>query len=229
MALTPGSQDLATLLAGRGPEPHMQKQLEAGIDFERRRLGERPYLLMTWSEIYDYDGLSNSVALVDSFESATAAILAAVEQSALWLRQRLASPQGSHQRPWRVREDSYWAAKHLFELSPPEPIKTVHNQVFALYGGDYDRWYESFIVLGPFRSGPMSRELASTLPRFELWAYLTDIGVGIVPYIPPQLSAPELERRRAMALQMGQELVDNLNRNVMRDHPDPSAPAIKPS
>lgn len=178
MTLDPECQGLATLLAGRGPEPYMQKQLEAGIDLERRRLGDRPYLLMRWAAIFDYEGLSNSLALVDSFDSAVAAVRTADAQLALRLKQCLAHPKNSYEPPWQIWEGRELGAMHWPKLSPPEPIKTVHNHGFALVGGMYDRWYESFIVLGPFPSGSVSRELVATFKqdRFELWAHLTDVG-----------------------------------------------------
>ena len=138
---------------------------------------------MSWVADFDYDGLSNQLALIDSFETAVSAVQAANSHSAFHTQRLLTAPRQFYDKPWQKWEGRELGAIHLPQLSLPEPVKVVHSQGSAFIGGDYDRYYQSFFVLGPFPSGAVSRELVTSLKhdRFELWLYLVGIGEKIVP------------------------------------------------
>lgn len=134
--------------------------LVAGVAVERDRLGTRPYVLVLNEQEFDYEGLSESVCLLESHLSRVEA-----EDSAPGhVRQRVATLMAvdpSSSRRWHMESEE--RSPYLLEPKIPTEARTVAQCSAKLRASAYDIVYLTVRVVGPFSNGPVDGELVDFL------------------------------------------------------------------
>jgi hypothetical protein len=124
--------------------------------------------------VYDYDGLTEYVFLLDGFSSDIQAAEFTREKAVQLLKQQTTPVEGSRERwtletpgepPLRPKPDGSSSVKVFFEWK------------YKLRGGTYDTKYNWFRVIGPFEQHIVCRDLFDFInARSELRSYFVNVG-----------------------------------------------------
>ncbi len=124
--------------------------LQRGIARERARLAGKPFVVLMTCRDFDYDGLTNKLALLDGFTDQAVAIQYAQAQAVATLAQALTEPPVYERYPWRLVEDS--AVPRSFLRHPSATVTSVFAKRLEVApeappGLRYDRKEFEFDVL----------------------------------------------------------------------------------
>lgn len=178
---------LAGLLSSRpiGPDSYKLDELLAGLDAERSRLGRRKFVVVFYQNEFDFDGLTDYVFLLDSFDDQSEAIACVASQAQNLQATQTAQPD-SRGLQWVLESDGgTWyipnpTGKHL--------LSVLHDQTYKLRAGPYDTKYNSFRAIGPFADFVVCEQLFEFVnSRFELWSYFVEIGEAVLAGNPMKL------------------------------------------
>ena len=151
-----------------------------GLSAERKRLGERKFLVILNQKVYDIDGLTDYVYLLDSFDSQSEATTY-IEASAKALYERQTAGPDMYGDNWRLESEG-----EIMFMSQPKspnwahPIRVVYDKTYKLRAGTYDTKYSCFRAIGPFHGEIISDQLFSFVNEpFELGSFFVDVGHAI--------------------------------------------------
>ena len=168
------SEAAARLIASQAAWGHDYKeQLVAGVEVEHGRLGTQPYLVVLNGQGFDYDGLTESVRLLDSHASQAEA----EESAKLHARREVAAQlavESSASRRWHVESEE--PSPYILEPRAGTEVRTLLRCSAKLRASDYDTMYITVRVVGPFRSGPIDAQLVDFLGATELKRYFVEVG-----------------------------------------------------
>lgn len=173
-------EELADMLSSspRGEGRYKGSELLAGLASERDRLGTRPYLVAVYRQEFDYDGLTEYVELLESFEDLRDAENYAEREAAQRLSSHLSgdSPYCDGKR-WALVPDA--EMRELHDASDASGLRTISEQTYKVISGDYDRIYCSVRVIGPFSGKVVDQGLIDFVnQRFEMWGFFVRAGEG---------------------------------------------------
>lgn len=181
---------LAGLLSSRpiSEDSYRLDELLTGLEAERVRLGQRKFLVLLNQKVYDIDGLTDYVYLLDSHDSQSDAATH-IETSAKALYERHTSGPDKYGDIWRLESEG----EIMFMSQPKSPnwahlIRVVCDKTYKLRAGTYDTKYSCFRAIGPFHGEIVDDQLFSFVNEpFELWSYFVDVGQAINKGVEPLL------------------------------------------
>ena len=195
-------EDELTRLAGLlssgpiSPDSYKLDELLAGLDAESSRLGRRRFAVVLYQQVFDYDGLTDFVFLVDSFDTQSEAI-ACVESNARNLLATQTAQPDSQDLRWALESEGdirslpkarggLWALEtegdtgSLPNPTGTHPLRTLHDRTYKLRAGPYDTQYNCFRAIGPSADFVVCDQLFEFVnSRHELWSYFVKVG-GVV-------------------------------------------------
>lgn len=169
---------LARYLSSRpiGPDSYMLDELLVGLDVERSRLGRGKFAVVLYQNIFDYDGLTDHVFILDSFDAQSEAI-AYVESKARDLLASQITKSDSMGVRWVVESEGDHS--YLPKSLGTQTLQTLNDRTYKLQAGPYDTEYNCFRVIGPFSDFVICDELFKFVnSRFELWHYFVKLGAA---------------------------------------------------
>ena len=194
---------LAGLLSGSpiGPDSYKLDELLAGLDTERSRLGRRRFAVVLYRQVFDLDGLTDYVFLLDSFDTQSEAI-ACVESSARDLLSTQTVQANSWGQRWALESEGdvrslpnaragLWALESEEDMgSVPNStgkrlLRTLHDRTYKLRASGFDMQYNCFRAIGPFADFVVGDQLFEFLnspflnSRHELWSYFVKVGEAV--------------------------------------------------
>lgn len=170
---------LAALLTGRPLTRNSYRldDLLLGIASESARLGTRPYVLSMSQQVYDYEGLTEYVFLLDSFDSLVEATEVANAAASRIMKLKTSAPD-RYWKNWGLESEG---EIHFLPKPPPgNPLEGVFTRTFKLRGGPYDSEYTGLRVIGRFSGPIVSKELFQYIGKTsELWSYFVECGASV--------------------------------------------------
>lgn len=143
----------------------------SGLQAERRRLQKNSYIVVASRDLYDYDGLSQSVDQLEAFPSQELALAFARQASKAALAEALDTPTyGSYK--WRQVDGS----PPLFFTRYKQPqVHVIGSERLHLENGSgFDLLYIEHLVLHIQASEPLGNELFAYLgAEYEVMNYLS--------------------------------------------------------
>ena len=170
---------------------YLVKELITGLGIERLRLGRRPFVVTLYQNDFDYDGLTDSVFLLDSFDSQADA-MAFAELSAGTLLKAQTASQDSMGKKWSLESEG-----EIHALPKPKEnslLRAESNRTYKLRASEYDTLYNCFRVIGPLADFAVCEGLFDFLNcKTELWHYFVKVGESTLsdkplPTLSPQRS-----------------------------------------
>jgi len=172
---------LAEALCGKSiGEVYKPELLLEGLNSEVNRLGNRRYLVLLTQKVYDIDGLTDYVYLLESFD-ATSDAFTYVDRAVRSLYEAQTKEPDEYRCTWQLESEG-----EIPYLTPPKlpeigvwanPIRVIYDRTYKLRASDYDTQYNCFRVIGPFRGDIVSEQLFSWVnDSFELKRYFEDVG-----------------------------------------------------
>lgn len=159
-----------------------------GLAAERKRLGERKFLVILNQKVYDIDGLTDYVYLLDSFDSQLDATTY-IETSAKALCERQTAGPDKYGDNWCLESEG-----EIMFMSQPKspnwahPIRVICDRTYKLRAGTYDTKYSCFRAIGPFHGEIISDQLFSFINEpFELGSFFVDVGHATMKGVEPPL------------------------------------------
>ncbi|CAN5477946.1 hypothetical protein BH20ACI3_BH20ACI3_02090 [soil metagenome] len=155
------------------PDNHQHDELLAGLDAERKRLGQRRFAVVLNQQVYDYDGLTDYFFLIHGFDTQGKAMKCVDSEARELLALQLA--QKLYDQPWVLEsEGDMWA---LPKPKPKDFLRALYDRTYKLRAGPYDTKYTCFRVIGPFDKWIVSQELFDFLNcQWELCHYFMQVG-----------------------------------------------------
>lgn len=173
---------LAEKLCGRAiaDAPNENAELLTGIDIERRRLGNKRYLALLNRKVYDIDGLTDYVYLLESFDRSADAITYVDQAAQALCLAQIRQPDEFHSE-WRLESEGeipFIATQQLPTTGVwANRIRVMYDRTYKLRATDYDTQYNCFRVVGPFRGAIVSEQLVSFVnENWELRSFFAGIG-----------------------------------------------------
>lgn len=170
---------LASLLSARPLtcDPYRLDDLLLGIAAESARLGARPYVLSLYQQVYDYEGLTEYVFLLDSFDSLVEATEVANAAASRIMKLKTSAPD-RYRKNWGVESEG---GIHFLPKPPPgNPLEVVFSRTFKLRSGPYDTECSCLRVIGRFSGPVVSKELFQYIGKTsELWSYFVKCGASV--------------------------------------------------
>lgn len=205
--MTKRARDELTKLAGLlssqpiSPKSYQLKELLAGLDAERNRLGRHKYVVVHYQNVFDFDGETDYVYLLDSFDNESEAIDCA-ERSARDLLAAQTSHADAEGHRWKL--ESVGKMPYLPEPANKSPLQVLHERKFKLRAGPYDTQYNSFRAIGPFDDFIVGAQLFEFInAQFELWSYFTEIGEAVIKEEKAPKATPRTRKRKTSSSKSG--------------------------
>lgn len=148
--------------------------VESGLQAERRRLQKKSYVVVASRDLYDYDGLSQYVDLVEAFPSQEQALAFAHQASKAALDEALDTPSYGNYK-WHQVDGS----PPLFFTRYEQPqVHVIGSERLHLENGSgFDLLYIEHLVLHIQASEPLGNELFAYLgAEYEVMKYLSRQG-----------------------------------------------------
>lgn len=173
------THELIPLLSGapEGTPPYKGDELLSGLNAERDRLGSRPFLILVHQHVFDYDGLTEYVYLMDTFDTQREAEAAADDLSQRVLAVEVGA--GKYGKTWGLESESN--SPYLPKPGVKTGVRPLFDRAFKVRGGDYDTRHTSVRVVGPFSGVVVDLDLLEFVnAKHELWSYFVDVGESVM-------------------------------------------------
>ena len=156
-----------------GKPRYKEDALICGLNGERTRLGSRPFLILVHQHIFDQDGLTEYVYLVDTFISQAEA-----ERAVETLNSELLSVETGEDRYGAVwLKESEGSCPCLPKPTSAASVSSLFERAFKVRASPYDTRYTSIRVVGPFSTPVVDVDLIEFAnAKFALWSYFVGIG-----------------------------------------------------
>lgn len=167
---------LAGLLSSHpiGPDSYKLDELLAGLDAEHSRLGRRRFAVVLYQQVYDYDGLTDFVFLLDSFDTQSEAIACVESNARNLLATQTAQPDSLGDR-WTLESEG--DMRSLPKPTGKHLLRALHDRTYKLRAGPYDTKYNCFRAIGPFADFVVCDQLFEFInAQHELWSYFVKTG-----------------------------------------------------
>jgi hypothetical protein len=140
----------------------------------RRKGSSTRWIVLVYQNECDYDGLSDSLYLDDSFASEAEAVQAAkaLPTELLKVFESGATGWGGRGMRWSLVGE----VRELQVVQPAGDVREAYRCGFTVRGGQFDRKRPVISVVGPFAGELVDRPLADFVDRGDLCMYLWSVG-----------------------------------------------------
>ncbi len=151
------------------PNTSFADGVERGIECERSRLAGHPYLIVQFTQVYNYDGLDENLQLLDSFADKKSAIRFVEQFSEQTLAESL---EPGKYKPGNWQHDRSYDNRRFKPARQSSHVKGVHLKSFrTVSDSGYDSKKVQFEVLKLSSSSSFGPELFNYYDAESEWRY----------------------------------------------------------
>ncbi len=157
-----------------GKSEYEAEALTRGLEIESGRLGSRRFIVVVNQDVFDLDGLTQYVYLMESFDVQRDAEAYAERLKATLMRRQCTRDESSR-NTWLLESEGEIRSMPNPKLSTS--LRPLYDRTYKLRASPFDTKYTCVRVVGPFMGPIIDLPLFEFInARFELWSYFVDVG-----------------------------------------------------